>query len=320
MSRSSTKRYNQKRAEARRAAREEREAHIVAPALPSGDMTAEELIEWRIAKFERKEESEAARRLITVDIPVSGPFGILHFGDPHVDDDGTDWRLLLRHIGIVRSSPAIFAANVGDTRNNWVGRLARLFGQQGTSAREARILADHFLRELEGKWAYIIGGNHDAWSGDDDPLEFISGQIKALYEPSEARLALRQPDGRTAAVVNARHDFKGNSQWNPAHAVAKAAQLGVRDDILICGHKHQSGYNVLKDPETGKVMHAIQVASYKIYDRYAKEQGFKDQTISPCVFTVIDPDAKHPANRVQVFWDPEAGAEHLGMLRSRRVA
>ncbi len=286
------------------------------PPLPSPELTAEEIIEYRMRKFERKRSYEVARQLINVDVPITGPYGILHFGDPHVDDDGTDLRKLKHDIKIVKDTPGLFAANIGDTRNNWVGRLARLYGEQGVSAKEALILADWFLRELKGKWIYLIGGNHDAWSGADDPLDWISSQINALYEPSEARLNLISPSG-ASTTINARHDFKGSSQWNVAHPVMKASMLGIRDDVFICGHKHTCGYGVVKSPDDGRISHCLQIGSYKIYDRFARDKGFRDQHISPCVVTVIDPGADL-INRIQVFWDAEAGAEYLTFLRSRK--
>jgi hypothetical protein len=98
----------------------------------------------------------------------------------------------------------------------------------------------------------------------------------------------------------------------------KAMQFGVRDDVIICGHKHKSGYGVLKDPETGKICHCIQVASYKVFDRYAREKGFRDQNISPCCVTLIDPDATSPASLIQVFWDARAAADYLIYLRLKR--
>lgn len=319
---------NWKKAEARRLRREglEREGsweehwegstrvRVVAP--PSPEISAEDLIQRRTEDFERKKAYEEGRKLIQVGIPITGPIGILHFGDPHLDDDGTDWTTLQKHVRLVQETEGLYCANVGDTRNNWVGRLARLYGQQSTSAKQALTLAKWFVGILEPAWLYMIGGNHDAWSGDDDPMEWIAGQHNALYEPSEARLGLQFPNGRKV-IINARHDFAGSSQWNPTHGPMKAAQLGLRDDILICGHKHQSGYSPLKDPDTGKVCHCIQVASYKVYDRYAREKGFRDQSLSPCVLTVIDPDAENPANLVQVFWDAERGAEYLSWLRGK---
>lgn len=300
---------------AKRAKRAAKKIQAPSFSIPSPELTAQEIIEYRIKKFERKREYEESRRLISVDLPVKGPYAILHFGDPHVDDDGTDLQKLRSDIELVKRTEGMFAANIGDTRNNWIGRLARLYGEQGTSAKEALILADWFLRELRGKWAYLIGGNHDAWSGADDPLEWISGQINALYESSEARVGLRGETGEMV-VINARHDFKGNSQWNSAHPVMKASMLGIRDDIFICGHKHVNGYGITKSPDDGRICHCIQLSSYKLYDRFAREKGFRDMHISPCAVTVIDPKAPL-INRIQMFWDAQAGADYLTYLRSR---
>ena len=284
---------------------------------PSDELSAEELIEQRCQAFRVKKDYEDGRKLIPVDVHLAGPIGILHFGDPHVDDDGCDWDILKRDIDIVRNTPGLFCANIGDTTNNWVGRLAKLYGQQGTSAKQAWILAEWFIRRLEGRWLYMVGGNHDCWSGDADPLNWVAGAVRALYEPSEARLGLRFKNGREV-IINARHDFAGSSQWNPTHGAMKAIQMGVRDDVAICGHKHKSGYSPLKDPDTGKICHAIQVASYKIYDRYAREKGFRDQSLSPCVVTIIDPDATDPADLVHVFWNPVRAAEYLTFLRAKK--
>jgi len=283
--------------------------------LPKDHVEVKEIIEWRKKQFRQKQEHEESRKLIHVDVPIDGPYGILHFGDPHVDDDGTDWIQLDRDIELVKSTPGLFAANIGDSRNNWVGRLARLYADQGTSAQEALLLADYFLRELKGNWIYILGGNHDAWSGADDPLRWITDQINALYQPSEARIQLNSPSG-APVTINARHDFKGSSQWNNAHPVMKAAMLGIRDDIFVCGHKHMSGYGVVKSPDDDRICHCLQISSYKVYDRFAREKGFRDQHISPCAVTVIDPNAD-TNNRVQMFWDSVRGAEYLTFLRSQ---
>jgi hypothetical protein len=285
------------------------------PELPDEAPTVDELLERRKAQFARKAKSKEARRLIPVNVKLSGPIGIAHFGDPHVDDDGTDLALLQRHVDVVNRTEGLFAGNVGDFQNNWVGRLARLYGEQSTSAQESWVLAEWLLRACD--WLYIIGGNHDAWSGSGDPLKWIARQQNALLEMHGARLELRLPSGRTARI-NARHDFKGHSMWNTAHGPAKAVQMGWRDHILTCGHKHTSGYQVLKDPATGLISHAIRAASYKTYDRYADEMNLPDQSIFVCPVTIIDPAyAENDPRFVTTIFDPEEGADFLTWKRRR---
>jgi hypothetical protein len=204
---------------------------------------------------------------------------------------------------------------VGDTTNNWTGRLARLYADQSTSAAQAWRIAEWFVNRC--RWLYMIGGNHDLWSGSGDPLKWIAKQQNSLYKSSEARIALRFPNGAEVRV-NARHDHSGSSIWNPAHGPMKAALMGTRDHIYVAGHKHESAYSVLKDPIQCITMHAIKVASYKVYDRYAKERGFRDNSLSPCALTVIDPSLPHDhPDMVKVFWEPEVGADYLRWLRSR---
>ena len=283
------------------------------PDLPDENVHVDELVSRRKSQFVQKQVYEEAHKLIPIEVKIDGPIGILHFGDPHVDDDGADIDALERHTDLINNTPGMFGANVGDTTNNWCGRLARLYGEQSTSSKEAWQLAEWFVNRV--KWLYAIGGNHDLWSGSGDPMQWIMKQQNGLYKSSEVRMGLNFPNGKQVRI-NARHDFTGHSMYNPAHGAMKAILFGERDHISICGHKHVSGYGVLKDPNTGIICHAIQVASYKVYDRYAREKGFRDQHISPCAVTVINPEGTE-AGLIQMFWEPEEAAEYLTWLRSR---
>jgi hypothetical protein len=292
---------------------------VTVQAPPPSSLPIEELVADRKRRFEVKRRHEEARRLIPVTIKSAEPIGILHFGDPHVDDDGCDIALLESHARLVRETPGLYGANVGDTTNNWVGRLAKLYAEQSTSAADGWRLAEWFVGEVRD-WIYMVGGNHDLWSGAGDPMRWIAGQVGAFYQDSEVRIALRFP-GQREVRVNCRHDFAGRSQWNPAHGPMKAAQLGVRDHLLVAGHKHESAYGLVKDPQAGIVCHCVLVASYKVYDRYQRERGFRDQALGPAALTVIDPrlSPTHP-DLVHVFWDPQEGAEFLAWKRRRRAA
>jgi hypothetical protein len=232
-----------------------------------------------------------------------------------LDDDGTDIDLVRAHVNLFNKTEGLLAVAIGDYSNNWVGRLARLYGQQSLSAAEAWVLVEWLVRSLP--WLYLVGGNHDLWSGAGDPIQWMAKQARVQYQANGMRLGLTFPNGRTIRV-NARHDFSGHSQWNTAHGPAKAAQMGWRDHILTCGHKHTSGYQVLRDPASGLLSHAIRVGSYKTFDRYAEEKGLPNQTFMTAPVTIIDPSEPDDSNRcITVIFDPEEGADYLTFKRKR---
>ncbi len=276
-------------------------------------MPIEEIIEHRKKQYKHKIGAQNSRQLVNIHIQVDGPIGIAHFGDPHVDDDGTDLSQIIHYMNVINNTEGMFAGNLGDIQNNWIGRLTHLYGQQGTSAKESWRLAEYFVNKLN--WLYLVAGNHDVWSGDGDPLEFIMRDHKGLYQRWGARMNLIFPNGKEVRI-NARHTFKGNSIWNTAHGVARAAQTGWSDHILTCGHTHVSGYQVIKNPANSLISHALQVASFKIIDNYADKLGLDDKNIFNCPVTIIDPRYDDHDNRlITTIFHPETASEYLKYLR-----
>lgn len=284
------------------------------PRLPDGSPNAEELLERRRKDFDRVKTAKIARKLINIPIKIDGPIGIIHFGDPHVDDDGTDIGLLEDHVRIVNKTEGLFGANLGDMQNGWVGRLARLYGEQSTSHNDAWILTEWLVTSLQ--WLYLVGGNHDCWAGVGDPLKWIAKQSNNVLDYHGVRLNLCFPSGAKVRV-NARHDFAGHSQYNPAHGPMKAVQGGWRDHILTCGHKHVSFVGgPLKDPSSGLLSWSIRCAGYKTFDRYAEEKGLPDQNAFAACATIIDPQYGDDDTRlVTVIPDVEEGARFLQFKR-----
>lgn len=284
--------------------------------IPSELQDIDQIIERRKKQFEIKDRAKIARRLIQVKVKIDGPIGITHLGDPHVDDDGTDIHAIEKHIRIINDTKGFFGGNVGDQQNNWIGRLAALYGQQATSQQEAWALTEWMVTSVQ--WIYILGGNHDVWSGAGDPLKWMLKNQQGVFENWGARLNLLFPTGKQIRI-NARHDFPGHSQWNSVHGVSKAAQMGWRDHILTAGHKHTSGYQVLKCPSTGLISHALRVAGFKKWDRYAEQLNLPDQNISPSFSTIIDPQyADDDPRLITTIFDVEEAADFLTWKRSRK--
>jgi len=281
--------------------------------IPIEEMNIEDVIAYRNKRYETKSYARKKKKLIRVDVHTKGPIGIVHFGDPHVDDDGTNISEIYSLCDLVNSTEGLFAGNLGDVQNNWIGRLSHLYGQQSTTAKESWMLTEHFLRRVP--WIYLIAGNHDIWTGDGDPIEFIMRDHVGMYEAFGARMNLVFPNGKEVRI-NARHTFKGHSMWNTAHAVSRAVQTGWRDHILTCGHTHVSGYQVLKDPASGLISHALQVASFKNIDKFADKMGLDDKNIFNSPVTIIDPSYDDDDRRlITTIFDPKEGAEFLTYKR-----
>lgn len=284
--------------------------------VPTGNEPIGDLIENRIKKYALKRDARNAENLINVKINVDGPVGIAHFGDPHIDDDGTNIAELLMHADLIQKTEGMFGGNIGDNQNNWIGRLARLYGEQSTSARESWRLTEHFISKVD--WLYLVGGNHDAWSGPGDPLEWMCSQSNGVFSNNGVRMNLIFPNKKKVRI-NARHNFTGHSMWNTAHGLVKAIQMGWRDHVLTAGHTHVSGYQVLKDPSSGLISHALRIASYKEMDRYAEDKGLADQNVFKCPVTIIDPQyADNDPRLITTIFEPNEGAEYLTWKRSKK--
>ena len=284
--------------------------------VPTGNEPIGDLIENRIKKYALKRNARNAENLINVKINVDGPVGIAHFGDPHIDDDGTNIAELLMHADLIQKTDGMFGGNIGDNQNNWIGRLARLYGEQSTSAKESWRLTEHFISKVD--WLYLVGGNHDAWSGPGDPLEWMCSQSNGVFSNNGVRMNLIFPNKKKVRI-NARHNFTGHSMWNTAHGLIKAIQMGWRDHILTAGHTHVSGYQVLKDPSSGLISHALRIASYKEMDKYADDKGLPDQNIFKCPVTIIDPQyADNDPRLITTIFEPNEGAEYLTWKRNRK--
>lgn len=283
--------------------------------IPSPEPDYESLVERMIEDFHRRKQHRDAVRLITIQVRIDGPYGVLVMGDPHLDDPGTDWPMLRADIRTIKRTPGLFCGNVGDLRNNWVGRLARLYSQQSITATQSLILAEGFLNELREKILWIDGGNHDVWSGADDPLVWIARQAGITYQWHGNRLRLLSPNG-AHVIINSRHDHPGWSLWNPSHGPLKAAQLdALHDDIYTCGHLHTGAYQLFPHPNINTISHLFRASGYKIFDGYADARGLTARHLPRGVF-VIDPE-REQRHRITFFADPELAADFLTHLRRR---
>lgn len=283
-----------------------------------GEPSAEELIAKLAEQHRVRKAHHHAAKLRNVRVLMDGPIAIAGFGDPHIDDPGCAWGDLERDVRICRDTPGIMAVNIGDSTNNWVGRLMRLYADQEVTSKQALKLIEWLMTALP--WLLDKEGNHDLWNTEKgDPAEVIHRLMKlpGIREMGSSRLRLALPSG-AEVFMHVRHDFPGGSQFNPAHALVRETLFGFRDHILMCGHRHSTGYIPVFHNDPRRLCHGFRLGTYKDFDHYAAEKGFQDTNWARSMGAVINPDhADDPTRYIKPFFNLEEMAEYLTWRRQK---
>lgn len=287
---------------------------LAAGPIPDPDMPIEQVLSWRRESFNRSLAHHSAKRWRKFNVPISGPYALMFFGDPHIDDDGCHLPLLESHCELAAKTEAIYAINIGDTTNNWIGRLERLWANQDASAKTAQKLARWLLCESGVPWFLWLHGNHDLWGGRVGPDWFAA--IKPHFvamDDWQAKVTLVSPNGHELRLW-ASHNFKGNSIWNNMHGLERAAQMQDWAHLYVAGHHHDTGLRQGENSHRSFCYWLMRVRGYKFMDDFADHHGFGEYQHGAAGLAVIDPTANKP-NAVTCFLDPFEGAEFLAYKR-----
>lgn len=165
------------------------------------DVPIEKLIELATERFMKRQASYKAHTWFPIKVNAELPIGIMWFGDPHLDDNGCNWPLVRTCAELCQKTEGMYGGNVGDTTNNWQGRLVRLYANQDSSVKTARRYAEWFMLDSGIVWLIWILGNHDCVTDDTELLtrrgwighEEIQAADKVLGIETETGLAKWQP-------------------------------------------------------------------------------------------------------------------------------
>lgn len=289
---------------------------VAVAALPPADLPFEE----RLASMKQRNSIRIAHARATawqqLHIPIDGPYGITWFGDPHMDDPFCDLVSLERHAKIVANTEGMFGANGGDSINNWVGRLERIYAEQSTTASEGWELVDWFMNDLGIRWLLWILGNHDVWNFGKKIFEKTNAK-GILMRDWDAKLKLIAPNGGECSVW-ARHDFKGSSIYNELHGLKRASMMDEPADIYAAFHRHNWG-TAQGEMQNGRKYTLIRAKGYKEADDYGLKLQFHDQEEGQSVATIVTPRTGRPP-LVNAFEDVAEAADFLTFKRRKLVA
>jgi len=281
---------------------------------PLGDLTIDEIISSKKELARRKIAAQNYNHLIDVNVSIDGPVGLIVLGDPHVDDDSCDIVRLESDLDIACKTEAMFLGHLGDITNNWIGRLQFKYGDQVTTRAHARKLINWVLKDRPNM--FVVSGNHDLWNDGQNLLDWALEDQLVIAQPHGVRLNLKFPSGDPIRI-HARHDFPGNSIYNAAHSLRRELAFGLRDHILLAGHRHIDAYAMHAHADDPWISHLFRVSGYKMVDDYADTHRFMPMRFAPSVTLILDPTA-NPVDKVKPFWDTHAGADYLKFLRKRK--
>jgi hypothetical protein len=285
-------------------------APVEFPEFPTDDIPIDEIIDSMCRRYEKRKAAVDAHTWFPIKFKEDCPIGIVWFGDPHVDDNGCNWPLLRSHVELCQTKN-VYGVNIGDSTNNWVGRLMKLYAEQDTSISTARRLAEWLMLDSGIQWLVWLLGNHDCWNDGAEVLAQMGqryGTRRLVCHDWEARFTLQFPGWEPR--IYAAHDFKGHSMWNPLHGPMKEGQMGEDSDIYVCGHRHNFAMFSWENARRGSNQTFIRVRGYKELDSYARRNGFPEQEIGAAVMTVFDPQSRRHTS----FSDPVDGVKYLKTL------
>lgn len=281
----------------------------------------EQLIERAIIHNEKKAEYANRRNIVDINLHVEGPFGIVGLPDQHLNNPGTQLRKAMQDAKIINDTEGLYCIAVGDWLDNFIiGRLERERRGDKMSHSDSNRLQEHYVTLIANKLLAAIGGNHNDWVpnlGGSDPLSDLFKRLgkQGIYDADEMRVRLNLPSGHSFIHL-VRHIFPGHSKYNTAHGVlAWMLDRWMGEDCLWGGHIHSSSHVAIEREHLGesKVVHGMQLSTYKTQDKYAISRGFRKNSpfIAPMVCHIPD------SGKTLFFEDIEEGVAYLQFLRNK---
>lgn len=287
--------------------------------IPDPDEPIESLLSRAIEHNERYARHNLAKNCIDISIKVDGPFGVVGIPDHHLNNVGTLLRRAFGDARLIADHEAVYAVGIGDWLDNFiVGRLERERRKDIMSHSDSWRLLEHYVELLAPKLIAAISGNHMDWTHEAGGIDLLARMFKerglgAIYDSDQVRVRLISPNGRSFTHL-ARHKYRGHSKYNSVHAILVwMLENWQGEDVVWGGHIHTAGHTSIEKTWMGerRVVHGIQLASYKEIDGYATREAFRRNVPFLVPMVVHVPDT----GETLFFDDMHRGIEVLDYLR-----
>lgn len=220
-----------------------------------------------------------------------GPVGIAEVADLHFGSEGVDYQRVFDEGKMIAETPALYLGFNGDAVDNFI--LAKMQSARFESVvkiPDEWVLFKRYLRLVAPKLVFAVSGNHDHWFHFLTGIDYFKDVLErfapcAIYDAFDTRFSLQV--GQAQFPCRARHKWRGNSIYNPTHAIERAFLFDQDFTIGFGAHTHASGLCRQMNC-AGRTGMALLAGSYKRLDPYAREKGFAKPNGSTAVTVLVD--------------------------------
>lgn len=283
------------------------------PTFADDDISAEEILDHMEKRFQQRVKHAESLHWFEIGVKSDEPVGLAVVGDPHMGSNGCNVTLLRRDVDLMKNTPGVGAVNIGDTADNWGGRLVQLYAENDVSRQTERRISRWFLQDSGIPWWLWLKGNHDSMDGEFSTyLTAINASVVPMLD-WEAKFVLKFPSRDVRCSFA--HNHKGTSIYNPLHGQKREALWGEDADLYVAGHHHTAAQAV-EELQDGRLVTMARVRGYKWLDDHATIHGFRNNEHGATQLFVINPKAESPTDLITGFMDLKRGCDYLTYLRA----
>jgi hypothetical protein len=187
-----------------------------------------------------------------------------------------------------------------------------MLNQQGIIRQQGLFIRT--LEKLQNKVVAMGTGNH-SWEQQltgIDRVSEVAKRLKIVYTDVGGLLKLKV--GKVEYNIFRTHKYKSTSTVNLVHACKQCWRMGEYDaDIIVIEHRHAAAFEPFYGHKELKI--GIRTGTYKIYDNYARANGFYGLKVeNPTV--ILYPNEK----KMIPFLDMFDAFEYLKGIRKKKVS
>lgn len=252
-------------------------------------------LQYRIDEYERTRrahEYETQKYIFNTEQDWSV---IMNMSDLHLDDEGTNVKLIFDTVDFFNSPNTVFAS-LGDIGNFWIHNWSAKLGLKSKLGPNDAIKLANLLAEKMGKRHRLAQvGNHDEWVIDSvgfDPFEtmYKLHNPDILYKrfPSVVKFTNNTTESEW---IKYNHYYKGGaSMWNPHQSNVKHLLTKESNSVnfAITGHYHWPVASFAQFPFENRIVKSLLLGSPKSFDEYALSLGLKgNENLNPFGFIFL---------------------------------